>query len=84
MTQTDYSPEVTRDELGRPADLVTYNAGINRKIDFLTIEASTFEDFWRWNTPGGFFVGREAARRFVPLTERAMKIDAFASTVPSL
>jgi NAD(P)-dependent dehydrogenase (short-subunit alcohol dehydrogenase family) len=31
------------------------------------MEASTFEDFWRVNTLGGFLVGREAARRFAPL-----------------
>jgi NAD(P)-dependent dehydrogenase (short-subunit alcohol dehydrogenase family) len=41
--------------------------GINQKIDFRQLEASTFEDFWRSNTLGGFLVGREAARRFVPL-----------------
>ena len=52
---------------GGPADLVTYNAGNNQKIDFRQTEAATFEDFWRSNTLGGFLVGREAARRFVPL-----------------
>ena len=55
------------DKDGGPADLVTYNAGNNQKIDFRQMEASTFEDFWRANTLGGFLVGREAARRFVPL-----------------
>ena len=39
----------------------------NQKIDFRQMEAATFEDFWRSNTLGGFLVGREAARRFVPL-----------------
>jgi NAD(P)-dependent dehydrogenase (short-subunit alcohol dehydrogenase family) len=58
---------MTRDELGSPADLVTFNVGINQKIDFRQMEASTFEDFWRSNTLGGFLVGREAARRFSPL-----------------
>jgi NAD(P)-dependent dehydrogenase (short-subunit alcohol dehydrogenase family) len=62
-----FDAAMTRDELGDPADLVTYNVGINRKIDFLQMEASTFEDFWRLNTLGGFLAGREAARRFVPL-----------------
>jgi NAD(P)-dependent dehydrogenase (short-subunit alcohol dehydrogenase family) len=62
-----FDAAMTRDELGGPADLVTFNAGINRKIDFLKMEASIFEDFWRLNTLGGFLVGREAARRFVPL-----------------
>jgi NAD(P)-dependent dehydrogenase (short-subunit alcohol dehydrogenase family) len=46
---------------------VTYNAGINQRIDFRQLEAATFEDFWRLNTLGGFLIGREAARRFVPL-----------------
>jgi NAD(P)-dependent dehydrogenase (short-subunit alcohol dehydrogenase family) len=55
------------DQDGGPADLVTYNAGKNQKIDFRQMEASTFEAFWRTNTLGGFLVGREAARRFVPL-----------------
>jgi NAD(P)-dependent dehydrogenase (short-subunit alcohol dehydrogenase family) len=62
-----FDAAMTRDELGDPADLVTYNAGINQKIDFLRMEASTFENFWRQNTFAGFLVGREAARRFVPL-----------------
>jgi NAD(P)-dependent dehydrogenase (short-subunit alcohol dehydrogenase family) len=62
-----FDAAMTRDELGGPADLVTYNAGINQKIDFLKMEASTFEEFWRANTLGGFLVGREAARRFAPL-----------------
>src|SRR3984957_8329720 len=62
-----FDAAMTGDELGDPADLVTYNAGINQKIEFLKLEASTFENFWRQNTLGGFLVGREAARRFVPL-----------------
>ena len=55
------------DEDGGPADLVTYNAGQNQKIDFRQMEVSMFENFWRVNTLGGFLVGREAARRLVPL-----------------
>jgi NAD(P)-dependent dehydrogenase (short-subunit alcohol dehydrogenase family) len=62
-----FDAAMTRDELGDPADLVTFNAGINQKIEFLNLEASAFENFWRLNTLGGFLVGREAARRFVPL-----------------
>jgi NAD(P)-dependent dehydrogenase (short-subunit alcohol dehydrogenase family) len=62
-----FDAAMTADELGGPADLVTFNAGINRKIDFLKTDASTFEEFWRLNTLGGFLVGREAARRFAPL-----------------
>lgn len=55
------------DENGGPADLVTHNVGINQRIDFRELKASTFEDFWRLNTLSGFLVGREAARRFAPL-----------------
>ena len=49
-----FDAAMTRDELGGPADLVTYNAGINQKIEFLKMETSTFENFWRLNTLGGF------------------------------
>jgi NAD(P)-dependent dehydrogenase (short-subunit alcohol dehydrogenase family) len=62
-----FDAAMTPDERGGPADLVTYNVGINQKIDFRQMKAATFEDFWRTNTLGGFLVGREAARRFVPL-----------------
>jgi NAD(P)-dependent dehydrogenase (short-subunit alcohol dehydrogenase family) len=62
-----FDSAMTRDERGGAADLVTYNVGINRKMDFRRMEASTFEDFLRVNTLGGFLVGREAARRLVPL-----------------
>lgn len=50
-----------------PADLVVYNAGNNKKIDFRELSAESFEDFWRVGCLGGFLVGREAARRMVPL-----------------
>jgi len=49
------------------ADLVVYNAGINQRIDFRELSASDFESFWRIGCFGGFLVGREAARRLVPL-----------------
>ncbi|HSN20012.1 MAG TPA: SDR family NAD(P)-dependent oxidoreductase [Usitatibacter sp.] len=49
------------------ADLVVYNAGINQRIDFRELAASEFESFWRVGCFGGFLVGREAARRLVPL-----------------
>ncbi len=48
-------------------DLVAYNAGNNRKIDFRELSAETFEEFWRVGCFGGFLVGREAARRLAPL-----------------
>jgi NAD(P)-dependent dehydrogenase (short-subunit alcohol dehydrogenase family) len=50
-----------------PADLVVYNAGNNRRIDFREVSARDFEKFWRVGCFGGFLVGREAARRLVPL-----------------
>jgi NAD(P)-dependent dehydrogenase (short-subunit alcohol dehydrogenase family) len=50
-----------------PVDLVASNAGNNRRLDFREVSAETFEDFWRVGCLGGFLVGREAARRLVPL-----------------
>ena len=50
-----------------PLDLVAYNAGNNRKLDFRELSADMFEEFWRIGCFGGFLVGREAARRLVPL-----------------
>jgi NAD(P)-dependent dehydrogenase (short-subunit alcohol dehydrogenase family) len=50
-----------------PPDVVVYNAGNNRKLDFRELTAEQFEHFWRVGCFGGFLVGREAARRLVPL-----------------
>jgi NAD(P)-dependent dehydrogenase (short-subunit alcohol dehydrogenase family) len=50
-----------------PVDLVAYNAGNNRQLDFRELSAEDFESFWRVGCFGGFLVGREAARRMVPL-----------------
>jgi NAD(P)-dependent dehydrogenase (short-subunit alcohol dehydrogenase family) len=50
-----------------PADLVVFNAGLNQRIDFRELAANDFETFWRVGCFGGFLVGREAARRLVPL-----------------
>ena len=55
------------DQQRNPADLVVFNAGNNRRIDFRDVSAEMFEDFWRVGCFGGFLVGREAARRLVPL-----------------
>lgn len=49
------------------ADLVVFNAGNNRRMDFREVPAALFEDFWRVGCFAGFLVGREAARRLVPL-----------------
>jgi NAD(P)-dependent dehydrogenase (short-subunit alcohol dehydrogenase family) len=48
-------------------DLVVFNAGVNQKIPFRDISAELFEEFWRVGCFAGFLVGREAARRMVPL-----------------
>jgi NAD(P)-dependent dehydrogenase (short-subunit alcohol dehydrogenase family) len=48
-------------------DLVVYNAGNNQRMDFRELPASVFEESWRVGCFGGFLVGREAARRLVPL-----------------
>lgn len=50
-----------------PPDLVVFNAGNNKKIDFKDLSAGQFEEFWRVGCLGGFLVGREVARRVVPL-----------------
>lgn len=57
------SPGPRRD----PADVVVSNAGNNAFIDFTKLTAAQFEDFWRVGCYSGFLVGREAARRLVPL-----------------
>jgi NAD(P)-dependent dehydrogenase (short-subunit alcohol dehydrogenase family) len=54
-------------DAGEPAELVVYNAGGNQKQDFRELSAELFERFWRVGCFGGFLVGREAARRLVPL-----------------
>jgi len=50
-----------------PTDVVVFNAGNNQRIDFRELTAQQFEDFWRVGCFAGFLVGREAARRLVPL-----------------
>jgi len=50
-----------------PADLVVFNAGNNRRVDFRALDAAVFEKLWRVGCFAGFLVGREAARRLVPL-----------------
>ncbi len=50
------------------ADVVVFNAAsLNRPRDFRELPAAEFEEIWRQNCFGGFLVGREAARRLVPL-----------------
>lgn len=61
-----------------PPDLVVYNAGNNRRMNFLDVTAAEFEAFWRIGCFGGFLVGREAMRRLLPL-ERGTVIFTGAS-----
>lgn len=52
----------------RPApDLIVFNAGNNKRVAFRDVSVELFEDFWRVGCFAGFLVGREAARRLVPL-----------------
>ena len=48
------------------ADVVIFNAGNNRRIDFKELSAEQFEEFCWIGCFGGFLVGREAARRGSP------------------
>jgi len=50
-----------------PVDLIVFNAGGNQRIEFRDMTAEQFEQFWRTGCFGGFLVGRETARRLVPL-----------------
>lgn len=50
-----------------PAELVAFNAGDNARVGFLELDAELFEKLWRVGCFAGFLVGREAARRLVPL-----------------
>lgn len=50
-----------------PPSLVIYNVGNNRRVDFRELTLDEFESFVRTGPVGGFLVGREAARRLVPL-----------------
>jgi NAD(P)-dependent dehydrogenase (short-subunit alcohol dehydrogenase family) len=48
-------------------DAVVFNAGDNARVDLRELDAATFERMWRVGCFAGFLVGREAARRLVPL-----------------
>jgi len=48
-------------------DLVIYNVGNNKRIDFRDMSVADFESFMRAGPIGAFLVGREVARRLVPL-----------------
>jgi len=51
-----------------PVSVVVFNsAALNAPMDFRELSAGQFEETWRQNCFAGFLVGREAARRLVPL-----------------
>jgi len=51
-----------------PAGVAVFNsASLNVPFDFRELSAAQFEETWRQNCFAGFLVGREAARRIVPL-----------------
>jgi NAD(P)-dependent dehydrogenase (short-subunit alcohol dehydrogenase family) len=47
-------------------ELVVYNVDRNERAPLLETGADLFEDLWRKNCLGGFLVGREAVRAFLP------------------
>ena len=75
MYSTDQAQVLALFDLGmsataerEPANVVVFNsASLNRTMDFRELSALTFEEVWRQNCFAGFLVGRESARRLVPL-----------------
>lgn len=47
-------------------EVVVYNVDRNERAPLLETSAELFEDLWRKNCLGGFLVGREAVRAFLP------------------
>jgi len=47
-------------------ELVVFNVGNNRRIDFLSLTVEEIEEFWRSGSLAGFIVGREAIRHMLP------------------
>jgi NAD(P)-dependent dehydrogenase (short-subunit alcohol dehydrogenase family) len=47
-------------------EVVVYNVDRNERAPLLETGADLFEDLWRKNCLGGFLVGREAVRAFLP------------------
>lgn len=47
-------------------ELVVYNVDRNERAPLLDTGAELFEDLWRKNCFGGFLIGREAVRAFLP------------------
>ena len=49
-----------------PLHVAVYNAGTNRRDQFLNLAVDDFEQLWREHCRGGFLVGRETARKMLP------------------
>lgn len=62
-----------------PADLVASNAGNNQRLDFREVTAAQSKTSGASAVSAGFLVGREAARRFVPLGRGTIFTGASAS-----
>jgi hypothetical protein len=54
---------VTRESI---PEIVVYNVDRNERAALLETGADLFEDLWRKNGLGGFLIGREAVRAFLP------------------
>jgi len=55
------------DSLTDAPNLIVYNVGNNKRIDFRDMSVADFDSFMRAGPVGAFLVGREVARRIVPL-----------------
>ena len=64
-----------------PADLIVSNAGNNQRIDFRELTVREFEEFWRVGCLSGFLVGREAARRLVPLGRGTVIVTGASASI---
>jgi NAD(P)-dependent dehydrogenase (short-subunit alcohol dehydrogenase family) len=67
VTQEDEVTELFR-RVARQSvpELVAYNVDRNERAALLDTSTELFEDLWRKNCWGGFLVGREAIRHFLP------------------
>ncbi len=64
--QSDIAALFDQTEIGSDLELVAYNVGNNIMLPSLETDAEIFEKTWRQNALGGFLVGQEAVRRFLP------------------
>lgn len=64
--QSDIAALFDQTEIGSDLELVAYSVGNNIMLPSLETDAEIFEKTWRQNALGGFLVGQEAVRRFLP------------------